>query len=291
MEAKELLDFLGVEADSLDTFKEKFQGKYFTEKQVHSDKTLLSKFTGKTVQKMKQNILNKFREQDVPFTQSEFDDMELEEVVMTMDARKQEKMDGVMNELKGQVGKSGEEAIKPWQEKVSKLELSLSDEKKAKTEIFNQLEENKKSFEGKIKDTRIQYFKKDLLTSLEYDSEAIKDPLKKKGWEAHVESNFKFDFDEEDKPIILDKTGSKIKNPKKADEWLSPKEVLQSEADTLGLTKKNQQGGQRAFTQQSPGVTTPQTGFTPNRVNQQADNLPSPRTNKLAPGMEQYLSK
>jgi len=286
MEGKEILDFLGVEAENLDEFKEKFTGKYFTEKQIHSDPKLIGKFTGKTMGNIKKAILNDFRESEVPFTQGEFDDADLETVVKTLKSRQSELYNSKLEEVKSQVGKSGEEAIKPWQEKLSKYEQALADEKKAKQEIAGQFEQFKGEAENKIKSTRISYFQKDLMGSIEIDPIAKKDPLKIKGWNSHVQENFKFDFDENDNPIILDKTGSKIKNPKKADEWLSPKDVLTAEADKLGLIPKNPQGGQPAF----------RPANLPMPSNPGQPNVPQPAPqgagrNKLAPGMEQYLTK
>ena len=282
MEAKELLDFLGIEAEDLDGFKSQFGTKYYTEKQIHDNKDLIGKFTGKTLSKVKQNVLKQAREADIPFTNNEFDDVELEEIVKTLDSRRSESYNTQLTELKSQIGKSGEEAIAPYKEKLTKFEQALADEKKAKVEIMGQFDQFKAESAGQIKSTRIDYFKKDLMTSIDYDPLAIKDELKKMGWESHVSSNFKFDFDENDQPIILDKSGSKIKNPKKADEWLSPKDVLTAEADKLGLIKKNQQGGRPAFVPPAPGGT-------PAAAPAGTEN-PLKRS-KLAPGMEQYLTK
>lgn len=222
MESKELLDYLGIEATTIEEFTAGFKAKYFTEKQIHDDKTLLSKFTGKTLTKIKQNILSEAREAEIPFTQSEFDDSPIEEVYKTLKTRQAEQFTGKLTELEGRVGKSGEEAIKPFQEKISQYERSLADEKKAKAEIATQFDTFRKESEGMIKSTRVQYYRKDLTSEIEnqFDPIAKKDELKMKGWNSHINENFKFDYDENDKPIILDKSGSKIKNPKKADEWL-----------------------------------------------------------------------
>lgn len=289
MEAKELLDFLGVEATNLDEFKTQFSGKYFTEKQIHSDKSLLGKFTGKTLSQIKKTILNEAREAEIPFTQGEFDEMELEGVFKTLRTRQAEMFGGKLTELQAQVGKSGEEAVKPYLEKISKYEQSLADEKKAKQEIAEQFNQFKGEAEGRIKSTRVDYFKKDLTSDIEsaFDVAAKKDELKMKGWRSHISENFRFDFDEHDQPVILDKNGSKIKNPKKADEWLSPKDVLKEEADKLGLIPKNPQGGQPAF--RPAGM--PQTG--PAKMPAQAVMPQSEgvKRNKLAPGMEQYVTK
>lgn len=280
MEGKELLDFLGIEATNIDEFKAQFGTKYYTEKQIHDNKDMLGKFTGKTLTKIKQNILKDAREAEIPFTNNEFDDADIETVTKTLKQRHSEMYDAKLADVQAQVGKSGEEAIKPWQEKLTKYEQALADEKKAKAEIAGQFDLYKAESANQIKSTRISYFEKDLMGSIQLDPVAQKDPLKMKGWESHVRENFKFDYDENDQPIILDKTGSKIKNPKKADEWLSPKEVLSAEADKLGLIPKNPQGGKPAY------VAPTQSG------SPAPAQTPRPaQGNRLAPGMEQYLTK
>lgn len=282
MEGKEILDFLGVEATNLDEFKAQFASKYYTEKQIHDDKSLLGKFTGKTLSKIKATVLKDARESEIPFTNNEFDEADIETVIKTLKTRQAELYENKLTEVQSQVGKSGEEAIKPYIEKISKYEQALNDEKKAKQEIAGQFDQFRQEADGKIRSTRVQYFKKDLTSDIEgnFDPTAKKDELKMKGWRSHLDENFRFDFDEQDNPIILDKTGSKIKNPKKADEWLSPKEVLSAEADKLGLIPKNPQGGQPAFRQAAPVQTgTPPIAPTPGKGN------------RLAPGMEKYLTK
>lgn len=287
MDAKEILDFLGVDAESIDQFKEQFGSKYFTEQQIHSNKDLLNRFTGKTMGKAKTNLLNNARDLDIPFTAHEFDDVPIEETAKILKQRQKDAYEAKLTELKGQLGKTGEEAIKPYQEKISKYEQSLADELKAKKQIAADFEAFKQESENKIKSTRIDYFKKDLMTSIDYDPTTIKDDLKRKGWESHVAENFRFDFDEQDQPIIMDKTGSKIKNPKKADEWLSPKDVLIQEAERLGLTKKNPQGGTPVRPSYLPPVTNRPAPAAPPA----GEPAPRPLGRKLAPGMEGYLSK
>lgn len=283
MEAKDILEYLGIEAADMEGFKAAHSGKYLTEKQIHSEKKLLAKFTGKTLGGIKGDILNGYRELEVPFTQNEFDDVELVDVVKTLNQRRNEKFAEMEAELKGQIGKTGEEAIKPYTEKLSIYEKSLADEKKAKKDIADEFERHKAESADKFKQTRVTYFKKDVLSSLDYDPMQIKDELKLEGWHSHVDKNFKFDYDESDNPIITDLNGNKFRNPKKADEWLSPKEKLQMEADAKGLIKKNQQGGQPAFRggnpNPAPAPFTPAAPSNPNKVS------------RLAPGMEQYLSK
>lgn len=289
MEAKELLDFLGVEATNLDEFKTQFSGKYFTEKQIHDDKKLLGKFTGTTLKKIKQTVLNDFREAEVPFTHGEFDDMELEGVVKTLRSRQAELFTGKINEVQSQIGKGAEEIEKKYQEKLSKYEQSLLDEKNAKKAVAEEYEKFKGEAEGRIKSTRVDYFKKDLTSDIEsaFDVAAKKDELKMKGWRSHISENFRFDFDEHDQPVILDKNGSKIKNPKKADEWLSPKDVLKEEADKLGLIPKNPQGGQPAF-RPPVNMQQGQPKMPAQAVIPQSEGV---KRNKLAPGMEQYVTK
>jgi len=291
MEAKDLIEFLGFDPEQvkdIDSFKGEFGKKYFTEKQVFENKDILGKFTGKTLGSITSKMKKKAKEDySLEFDAGQFDDQDPLLAMEAVVTKLREQHESNVTELKGQIGKSGEDAIKPWQEKVSKYESSLNDEKLAKKAIADQFEAYKAESANSIKSTRIDYFRKDLMTSIPYDSQIMKDDLKRRGWEAHVADNFKFDFDEHDQPVILDKTGSKIRNPKKADEWLTPKDVLTSEADKLGLLPKNQQGNRPAGAL-PPGMPPPpasvKTAFTP-----AATEPGKPERRKVAPGMEQYL--
>lgn len=287
MEGKEILDFLGVEANNLDEFKAQFGTKYYTEKQIHDDKTLLGKFTGKTIAKIKANVLKEAREEEIPFTNNEFDDADIETVVKTIKARKDEIWNGKMEEVKAQVGKSGEEAIKPWQEKLTKYEQALADEKKAKQEIASQFDQFRQEADGKIESIEVNYYRNDLINKInsKLDPVAIKDPLKMEGWNATISKSVKFAKDENGVIQAFNPAGEKFKDPKKADRWLTPDEVLINLADSNNLIPKNPQGGQPAFRQ--PGLP-PQGPGTPPPA--QPARIPG-KGNRLAPGMEKYLSK
>jgi len=283
LKAQEILDYMGFsDVKSIDELNASFKNKYYTKKEFLDNKDLRDTVTGITFTKIKQNMVAKAREAEIPFTKSELDDLTVEEIFDLFKDRQAEMWSTKLAEVQGQIGKSGEEAIKPYQEKISKYEQSLADEKKAKAEIAGQFEQFKKESDGMIRSTRVQYFRKDLTSDIEnnFDPLTKKDELKMKGWNSHISENFKFDYDEQDNPIILDKTGSKIKNPKKADEWLSPKEVLLAEADKLGLIAKNQQAGKPAFT----GQPAPSN-------NQPVQPANPAQKSRLAPGMDKYLTR
>lgn len=287
---KEFITFVGVdEAKTIDEAKAKFSGQYYTEKQIHDDPKLLGKFTGKTIKRIKQNIISKARERDIPFTQSDFDNVELIEDVFDQLATKQaETFGGKITELQGQIGKTGEEAIKPYKDKIDQYERSLTDERKAKKDIADEYEKFKGDMDGKVKTIENKYYKNDLLGKVnkQLDQVKLKDPLVKVGWESTIDSNVKFDKDEHGEFQAFDLNGQKFKDPKKADRWLSPEEVVMKFADPAGLIPKNPQGGQPAFRPpvpppfgtQPPAAAQPPAGAVPNK-------------NRLAPGMEQYLSK
>lgn len=283
METKDILDYLGIQADSMDELKAQFSQKYMTEKGIHENRELLAKFTGRTLAKISQSIIGKAKEDEIEITDGEFKDKPVEDIFSELTGRYKSRYESQIRDLNAQIGKTGEEAVKPWQEKVTKFESALADEKRAKQEIAQQFEAYKKDSDNRIKETRIQYLRKDIMSGIDYDPQQIGDPLKKEGWESHVSKNFRLDYDEHDNPIITDNQGRKIPNPKKADEWLSPKDVLSMEADKLGLTKKNPQGGKPAPRFQTGGQ---QQAGAQQQQQQQPARTPG---RKVAPNMEQYL--
>lgn len=297
---EDLLGYLGdqfKDVADIDDFKGRFGKTYFTEKQIHSDKDLLSRFTGRTFGHLTKKIKDYAKELELELEEGTFTDQEPEKAIRAIGAKLSERAESQINELKGQIGKGGEEAIKPWQEKVAKYEASLNDERKAKKELAAALEAEKLNAANTVKTFKVGYAKKDVMTSLGYDATVMKDDLKRKGWESHVNENFRFDFDEHDQFIITDKEGNKIKNPKKADEWLAPKDVLAMEADKLGLLPKNPQGGKPAG---SAGWTPPPAGAptAPGSLGQAFRPAASTPANgepvkgrRVMPGMEQFTQR
>lgn len=256
-------EYLGIEFEDVETFKTNHGKKFLTEKQVHSDKSLLDRFTGKTLKTITQKIISAAKELEIPIGEGEFNESYLQDIVPELLKRQKETLgknhETTVTELKGQIGKSGEEAIKPYQEKLSKYEKALEEEKKAKQSIQGEYDNYKKTAADQIKGTRISYLEKDVMArvSAKFDPIAWKDELKRKGFESHLKENFKYDFDEHDKPVMFTKDGSKVKNPKKADEWLEPDDIVIMEADKFGLIPKNNQGGNQAFKKvENTGSTT-----------------------------------
>lgn len=246
---EEILGYLGdqfKDVESMDDFKGKFGKQYYTMSQIHESKDLLKKVMGRTFGTITGNQKQIAKKYEIEIEDGVFADQDPEKATESILEAYAKKQETIVNELKEQIGKTGEDAIKPWKEKLDKYELSLNDQKKMTKDLADALEKEKQNAANTVKTFKVGYAKKDVMTSIGYDTTVMKDELKRKGWESHVEENFRFDFDESDQFIVTDKAGNKIKNPKKADEWLAPKDVLTFEADKLGLLPKNHQGGNPA---------------------------------------------
>jgi len=251
---------------------------------IHRNETMYIR-----VKKIKQAILNKAHEKHIPCTQGDFDSVDMIEDVFDQLATKQAESYGAkMTDLQSQVGKGDEEKIKGYTEQISKYEQSLKDERDAKKTIAKQFDDYRNEQDGKVKSIHLGSYKEKLLSSIGYDPNQMKDPLKAEGWNAFVDKNYKFDYDEHGKPAMFNMDGSRIKNPKKADEWMPDKDVLSARAEEFNLLPKNQQAGQPAFRPPVP----PPTGSQPPPFQPPAPGTPPPtHRNKLAPGMEQYTTK
>ena len=274
IDPKEALEYIGFsDAESLDDFKAKFHEKYATDDKLIHDK-YVKPAIGKLMGKVKQNLLNKAREEGIEFTNSEFDDKDLEDVHMTLAERKAKRYQTELEELRS---KGGDELVKQWQEKADKASKRASEEETLRKQLASEFDNFKQTASQQVKSVKVNYLKTDLMGKIKLKP-GIKD-LEKEGFNAYVEKNYRFDFDDQDRPIVLDSAGNRIRSEKKADEWKSPEEVLTEAAKKFEIYADNPQAGKPVGGQfGQPQPKTPQIGMPTNptqkrKINPMFDNM------------------
>lgn len=260
MEAKELLDYFGLEADTLDDFKKKFHEKYPTDEKAIKDK-YVKPALGETLGKIQNKILNKYREQGVEFTLSEFEGKDLEDVALTLSERSATKLKTELEDLRKKAGANGDDVVKEWQEKFEKATKRATEEEKLRKDLAAEYDQFKLSAADTVKKVKVNYLKTDLMSKLKLKP-GIKD-LEKEGFNAYVEKTFRFDFDDKDQPMVLDHEGNRIRSEKKANEWKTPDEVLSEAAKKFELLAENPKAGQPAGRTFTPTTPAPPPGTPP----------------------------
>jgi hypothetical protein len=259
MESKELLDYLGIEAEDLEGFKSKFSEKYFTEDQVFQDSSKLSKFTGRTIGKIQDTTLKMAKGFGVDVTKEDIKDKPLEEVFNHILEAKEDQHTNLMNDMKSQVAKGADDKYKSLQEEYEKALGKVKDYEGMNKELSGKIESTEKEWSGKLKTFKRNHLEKELFGGIDYAPEV--DKYKRKGFESEIREKLRFDYDENDEPYVTDTEGNRIPDPKKHGTFKSPKQVLDEMAKEAGFTNVNPQGGKPVRREpQNPIPQTPQAG-------------------------------
>ena len=244
MEAKDLFEAMGLEpAATKEDFLTAFRAKYYTAEQAKEN--LLKPIVGQKFTKVKQNILAKMKEEGIEFTHNEFEDKMLEDVAFEYATRVRKATDGKIKELELKAGQSGTEVVKEWEEKYNKAAKRAADEEHLRKELAGEFEGFKKSALDSQKNIKLDYFKTDLLkkTKEKFAEAKRKDELIMEGFESRVNKSFKFDFDDQGNPFVTNEKGERLRSADKADQFMSPDEVLITEAKKMGLLPETPQAG------------------------------------------------
>jgi hypothetical protein len=272
MEIKDVTSWLGIEADNIESFKEAFAKKYFTEDQVFKDKDILSKFTGKTLGKITNEVSKIAKAHGIEFEKSEIEGKPLEDIANHFFNKQADTFNAKIKELESSAGAGNDERLKEWQSKYEKLEGKWRDTESALKKTAEDYEGYKKTAGEQIKGVKLDYVKEQLWGSASFAPGT--DALKIKGFKTEFNEKYKIDLDETGAPYIASIDGKRIQNPNKHSEFLAPQEVLSIEMEKAGLNIKNQQAGRPVFQAQAPVVTQQQPqGVPPRKLSPRATNF------------------
>lgn len=267
-DALELIKFQGLhEAEDLEAAKTKFQSTYYTESQLTEageKNQVIKSIVGKQLNKVKQNILKGLREEEIEFTNREFDDMAFEDFASEVDKRRAKKYTTEIEALKGKAGANNDEVVKDLQAKLDKLQNKYSETEKLKNTLAAEFDGFKSEAQKREQSIKIDYFKRDVYGKLPFDASV--DDLKKKGFFSTIEEKYSWQTDDQGNPFLADKQGQRLRSKKNAAEFMTPEEILEEEGNSLNIFKKNPQGGQPAM--RTVGTFTPpgQTPAAPRQV-------------------------
>jgi len=136
--------------------------------------------------------------------------------------------------------------------KLNDVTAELEKEKKAKDDFKKALEEKEtyiqtkeSEFANTFKSYKVNGTLNKIKSALPFIEDYQKKEVLKTGFEALINAKYKFDLNEKDEVEAFTAAGERIKNPKKAGEFLKPEDVLLQEADAQGLIKKNNSGNEK----------------------------------------------
>jgi hypothetical protein len=241
MEAKDVLEYLGLDADNIDTFKEQFQTKFVTSDSVPNEEKIKSSITGKFTGAFKTKAKQLFN-----LESEELSKAEKWEDILELGFNKQKAQ---IEELKQASTQTDDAAIKELNAKLERANQTAREYKEANETIRTSYEQKEVEWSNKFKSEKTNYAITKAYSSV---TPKLSDTLTKADkllLDTEIKK-LKVEFDESDNILVMDSEGKRLQNPKQVGTFLGLEEAIEMIADKEGYIKKNNanQGERKAVT-------------------------------------------
>jgi hypothetical protein len=265
MEAKEILEALDLgDVTSREHLMELHNKKFLPLATAHEHEEVRSKATGKLL-----GSLTTYIKKEYDLSPDEIKDKKLEDVILLGSTKLKTKI----SELEAGSKKGKDEAVIELEAKLDKLKKDSESYKTAAEQAAKALQEKEGSFEKEKKGWKITSLYDGLKKEFERELISDIDPLKRKGFDSEINEKYLFDLDEDGKELaVYDKEGKRVPDPKKLGAFITPKDLLISEAAKAKLLKMND--GQTAKKVIGSAQTAASTTTNNKKSNIDPDNLP-----------------
>ncbi len=267
MEFKEVADYLGFKADDMKTiedFKVSFDKEFLRTSSINEDSDPVKKIVGKLFGTLENEIkkVAKASDLEVDFDSEDLKGKKVTEKLKFVFSKYDEKNKTTFEDLKKQAGQGNDDKVKEWENKYEKLNKKFAD-------VDGLLKKTSEDFEGykqnsvkEVKNVKLGIHKAEIFGKAKFAPEV--NEYAKKGFINEFEEKYSLDLDENEKPIIIDKKGQRIPNPRVTGSFYDPADLFLEETIKAKLFQLNKDGGKPApnFQQQS---STPVTSVTSER--------------------------
>lgn len=254
LEVKELLSFLGVDAENMDAFKEKFEGEFSRNSNINKEHPKVKAFIGETLGILEKNVKNIAKNHNAEWSGGDWDSKTLNDKISFAMTKIVENQNAVFEEYK-KTHTGNDEAIKEWEKKVSALSSKLTDTETLLSHTKNEFDGYKQAESQREKSRIINEHLTGAIGKVKFKS-TVND-LTKKGFMSAFSENYKLDLDENKAPYVTDSKGQRIPNPKVTGTFMTVEDVLTQEAIKADVYEKNPHAPQQQQRQQQPIVTPP----------------------------------
>lgn len=216
MEIKDLFKELDLpdDIDSIDKFKETFHTNFVSRKLADSDDEIVSRIVGKRMGSIETAI-----KRELGIEGEEAKGKKVEELI-TLGATK----------LKTQLEQAKAAApadVKEWESKLNTIAQERDQFKQLVSAKEAEFEGFKNEALTKEKNLKLNFTLNNIKSKIKWSETASE--IVKKGFDAHINENYVFDFEDGDKLVVKGKDGNPIPNEKKTG-FLSPEELFTLEA-------------------------------------------------------------
>lgn len=212
-EAIELIKFMGIDpetTETIDAAKDLFGNDFIRKSEAIKDETIITKVIGTRMGSLQTDAVRNFKELGVDFEPEEIKGKKLEEILKIGSAKVKNKFE----EIKSTSG-GGDEAVKAWEKKYESQKKKLEETTGLVTSLQKQYEELDLNVKTEKRNSKINEYKKEAIKEVKLRSDL--DQLTLVGFNAHLNSKYKIELDEEEKPFVVDlATNARIQSKKKA---------------------------------------------------------------------------
>jgi hypothetical protein len=212
-EAIELIKFMGIDpetTETIDAAKDLFGNDFIRKSEAIKDETIITKVIGTRMGSLQTDAVRNFKELGVDFEPEEIKGKKLEEILKIGSSKVKNKFE----EIKSTSG-GGDEAVKAWEKKYESQKKKLEETTGLVTSLQKQYEELDLNVKTEKRNSKINEYKKEAIKEVKLRSDL--DQLTLVGFNAHLNSKYKIELDEEEKPYVVDlATNARIQSKKKA---------------------------------------------------------------------------
>ena len=265
-EQAELLKFIGIDpetTENIDAAKDLFGNDFIRKSEAIKDETIITKVIGTRMGSLQTDAVRNFKELGVDFEPDEIKGKKLEEILKIGSTKVKSKFD----EIKTQSG-GGDEAVKAWEKKYEALTKKHTDTTGLVATLQKQYEDLDLTIKTEKRNSKITEYKKEAIKEIKLRSDL--DQLTLVGFNAHLNSKYKIELDEEDKPFVVDlATNARVPSKKKGGNFADFGEVFEMEAAANKLISLSPHDGKPAPAKPTE-KTEPQPNPTPSIVSERA---------------------
>ncbi len=241
IESKEVNSYLGFdekEVDSIDKFKEKFDGE-FVRKAALKDynsaehKEFFPIAIGRVAGTLEKDVTKYAKEAGAEITPEEIKGKRIQEVVDIAWHKAEDVWKNKIADLEKNAGAGKDELVKELEGKYQKLEKKFGDLNTLHAGLQSTYNEEKTGWQSQVKTIKLDNILSKKHEGIKWNTAAK--PLEKEGFFAHLKNNYKVDLDETGNLDLFDKSGARIPNPAKAGTWKSYDDILAEEGTKLGI--------------------------------------------------------
>lgn len=261
MEFKDVANFLGLKEDeikTIDDFKSKFDSEFIRQSAITEDSEPVKKILGKTFGTLENEVkkIAKAHELEIDFDAEDLKGKKVTDKFKTVFSRFEDKQKGIIDELSAKASQNNDDKVKDWEKKYEKLHSKYNDTENLLKNTTVEFEGFKQKAISDVKSVKLNVHKAEILSKAKFLPDV--NEYTKKGFIGEFESKYKLDLDENEKPIILDKEGKRIPNPKVTGTFYEPLDLLTEELVKAKLYAINPHTGKTTVvTQTQQQASTP----------------------------------